>query len=89
VQGLGRPDSATWSGAAGRQALGLGCAISHARELVAADGLDLDAAGAITPVGVSCRVCSRVDCPDRAAPAQAARFNLDETRRGWSIYGES
>lgn len=71
---------------AGTLAIGLGTALSHAREIVHADGLNLDDPQIVTPIGVSCRTCSRTDCSDRAMPALAQRLVIDENRRGLSTY---
>ncbi len=49
-------------------AVGLGCEIANARELVYADGLDLSNPAAAVPIGVNCRVCERTDCAQRAFP---------------------
>jgi predicted transcriptional regulator len=49
-----------------RYAIGLGCEVQHAAEVVYAHGLDL--AGPATPIGVSCRICERDDCAQRAFP---------------------
>ncbi len=70
----------------GRHAIGLGCAISYAREIVYADGLDLDDPQLITPIGVSCRVCPRKDCADRAHPSLHHALSLDENRRALATY---
>lgn len=71
---------------AGTLAIGLGTAISHAREIVYADGLNLDDPQVVTPIGVSCRICPRTDCADRAMPALAQRLSIDENKRGLSTY---
>jgi hypothetical protein len=70
----------------GRLAIGVGCPIGAARELVYADGLALDDAPAIMPIGVSCKTCPRTDCADRAVPALHNRFAIDENRRGLSAF---
>jgi predicted transcriptional regulator/transcriptional regulator with XRE-family HTH domain len=70
----------------GRLAIGLGCPIAAARELVYADGLALDDEQAVTPIGVSCKTCPRADCADRALPALHSRFAIDENRRGLSAF---
>ncbi len=49
-----------------RYVLGFGCEISHARDLVYSDGLDFT--GPAAQIGVSCRVCERDDCAQRAFP---------------------
>jgi len=50
-------------------AVGLGCELSYAGDLVYGDGLDLGAAENVVPVGVTCRLCERTDCAQRVAPA--------------------
>ncbi len=51
-----------------RQAIGLGCEIGEAESLVYADGLDLTNPASFEPIGISCRICPRVDCHQRAVP---------------------
>jgi len=72
--------------ATGRHAIGLGCAIAHARELVYADGVALDDPELVTPIGVSCRRCERTDCADRAMPSLHHKLTVDENRRGLSTF---
>jgi hypothetical protein len=69
-----------------RLAIGLGCEISHARELVYADGVDLDNLGAAVPIGVTCRLCERDDCRQRAFPPLLHALDVDENVRGASFY---
>ncbi|WP_437599452.1 short-chain fatty acyl-CoA regulator family protein [Sorangium sp. So ce590] len=68
------------------QSIGMGCDVRYARELVYADGIDLDNVGAAVPVGVTCRTCERLDCAQRALPALQHPLRLDENRRGVSFY---
>jgi predicted transcriptional regulator/plasmid maintenance system antidote protein VapI len=49
-------------------AIGLGCELSHARELVYADGIDPERPRDVVPIGPGCRVCPRADCVQRAFP---------------------
>ncbi|QGV77055.1 short-chain fatty acyl-CoA regulator family protein [Streptomyces ficellus] len=58
-------------------AIGLGCELRHARRLVYSDGLDLDSTSAATPIGMGCRVCERLDCPQRAAPPLGRPLRID------------
>lgn len=51
-----------------RQAISLGCEISEAAGMVYADGLDLTNPASFEPIGVSCRICPRHDCHQRAVP---------------------
>ncbi|MFD9727756.1 short-chain fatty acyl-CoA regulator family protein [Streptomyces sp. NPDC059072] len=59
-------------------AIGLGCEIRHAPRLVYSDGLDLDNAAAATPIGMGCRLCERLDCPQRAVPPLGRTLAVDE-----------
>ena len=65
-----------------RYAIGLGCEIAHAGELVYADGLDLRDAAAYQPIGVSCRICERADCPQRAVPPLERGLVVEPNERG-------
>ncbi|MCB4769174.1 short-chain fatty acyl-CoA regulator family protein [Ancylobacter sp. Lp-2] len=64
-----------------RYALGIGCELSYAGEIVYADGIDLKASS-IAPLGVNCRICPRTNCPDRAFPPLDRAIVLDPDRRG-------
>lgn len=68
--------------------IGLGCAASRARELVYSDGLDLAQLDSAVPVGVTCRLCERSDCEQRAFPSLRQTLQLDENVRGLSLYAE-
>jgi predicted transcriptional regulator len=48
--------------------IALGCEVSRAREIVYSDGLDLDNPDVAVPVGITCRLCERRNCPQRAFP---------------------
>ncbi|GGE33804.1 transcriptional regulator [Agaricicola taiwanensis] len=66
--------------------IGLGCSVHHAQAMVYADGMDLFGDGQAVPVGVSCRICPRIECGQRAHPPADHRFTLDDTSRPGSIY---
>jgi len=68
------------------QAIGLGCRIEHAREMVYSDGMDLENVHLATPVGVTCRLCERSDCEQRAFPSIRHPLQVDENVRGVSLY---
>jgi predicted transcriptional regulator len=70
----------------GQRAIGLGCSVRHAGELVYADGLNLNDPQLITPIGVSCRTCPRTDCAERAMPSLHQKLHIDENVRGPSTY---
>ncbi|MBL9026663.1 MAG: DUF2083 domain-containing protein [Myxococcales bacterium] len=67
-------------------AIGMGCPIENARELVYADGVDLENLDAAVPVGVTCRLCEHLDCPQRAFPPLLHPLRIQENVRGVSFY---
>jgi predicted transcriptional regulator/DNA-binding XRE family transcriptional regulator len=66
--------------------LQLNCDVESAKRLVYADGFDLMSAAASTPVGITCRLCERLDCRARAFPSVHRRLQVDENIRGISFY---
>ena len=64
--------------------LAMGCDISHAAELVYADGIDLEHAA--VGIGLSCRLCDRPDCRSRAFPPLEHRLALDPLTTSASPY---
>jgi predicted transcriptional regulator/DNA-binding XRE family transcriptional regulator len=67
-------------------AIGLGCEVRHASEMIYAEGVNLQARDAVVPVGVTCRACERMDCEQRAFPALQHRLTINEHVRGLSFY---
>lgn len=65
-----------------RYAIGLGCEITHAPELIYADDLDVSKPAAFEPIGISCRICERRDCHQRAIPPVERRLSIDPNDRG-------
>jgi len=79
AKGLVKP-SGRFTRAPRRFAVVLGCEASHAADFVYADAVDRR--GAATPIGISCRLCPRADCDQRAfPPADRAIAVEPETRR--------
>jgi predicted transcriptional regulator/transcriptional regulator with XRE-family HTH domain len=70
-------------------AIGLGCPAARARELVYSDGLDVDHLENAIPVGVSCRLCDRMDCEQRAFPSLRQPLRIDENVRGVTLYANA
>jgi len=68
------------------QAIELGCDINNARELVYADGLNLETPDSGVPVGVTCRLCERIDCEQRAFPPLQYPLTVNENIRGISFF---
>jgi hypothetical protein len=57
--------------------IAMGCALTHASDVVYADGLDLERSK--VGIGLSCRLCDRPDCRSRAFPPLEHRLSLDPT----------
>jgi len=70
-----------------RYAIALGCEIEHARALVYADGMDLSKDAAFEPIGISCRICEREQCHQRAIPPLERRLKVDLNTRDTLPYG--
>jgi predicted transcriptional regulator/transcriptional regulator with XRE-family HTH domain len=64
-----------------RFAIALGCEMRHASALVYADGLDLSRDSAFEPIGISCRICERKSCHQRAVPPLERNLTVDPNRR--------
>ncbi len=67
-------------------AIGMGCEVRHARELVYSGGVDVENLDAAVPVGVTCRLCEHLDCAQRAFPAILHPLRIEENVRGVSFY---
>ncbi len=66
--------------------VGLGCEIHHAPNLVYSVGCDLEDKNAAIPIGVSCRVCERTNCPQRAFPPIGKAIRINEHERDFLPY---
>ena len=64
-----------------RFAISFGCEISHARNLVYADGLNLGRDDAFEPIGISCRICERKQCHQRSVPPLERKLSVDPDTR--------
>ena len=69
-----------------RYAIGLGCEVEHAGALVYADDLDVGNDAAYQPIGISCRICERADCHQRAVPPLEKSLSVDYNHRGLLPY---
>ncbi len=65
-----------------RFAIGLGCEVAHAGSIVYADGLDVSERQSFEPIGISCRICERVNCHQRSVPPLERRLSIDANARG-------
>lgn len=67
-------------------AIGIGCEIRYASELVYADGIDLAAPQRVVPIGPGCRICPRPDCAQRAFPPSGKTLVADPNRESLASY---
>lgn len=65
-----------------KYAIGLGCEIKHAGQVVYADDLDLTSEHNFEPIGTSCRICERTDCFHRSVPPIGKEIRIDHNKRG-------
>ncbi len=70
-------------------AIEIGCDIDLAKRLVYADGMDLGHTSSAVPVGMTCRLCPRMDCQVRALPFGQTPVTVDENARGISFYAKT
>ena len=71
-----------WGAPTRRYAIGLGCEVKHADELVYADHMQVDTSQAFEPIGISCRICERKNCHQRSVPPLERQLSVDPNRRG-------
>ena len=81
AKGLVKP-SGSYNRSPRRYAVALGCEADHASEFIYADGLDLKSESAPTKIGISCRICLRTDCGQRAFPPNDRPLLVDPDQRG-------
>ncbi len=86
AKGLVKP-SGSYARAPRRYAVVLGCEIEHAANFVYADGLRLTDEAAATPIGMSCRLCPRTSCDQRAFPPLDRPIHIERGHRGIVPYG--
>lgn len=64
-----------------RYAIALGCEVQHAEQIIYADDLDTRNEAAFEPIGVSCRICERPNCHQRATPPLKRALQINTDRR--------
>ncbi|WP_156681647.1 helix-turn-helix domain-containing protein [Sphingomonas profundi] len=80
AKGLVKP-SGSYARSPRRYAVALGCEIEHAGDFIYADGLDLASRTAAAPIGISCRLCPRAGCDQRAFPPADRAIVIDPNVR--------
>lgn len=71
---------ARWGEPAPVHVVAMGCDVSRAQDVIYAAGLDLETA--MVGIGLSCRLCDRMDCRSRAFPPLEHRLSLDPLVEG-------
>lgn len=66
--------------------IGLGCDVESAKRMIYADGFNLSNPVGAAPVGITCRLCERLDCRARAFPSIYQPLRVDENVRGVSFF---
>jgi predicted transcriptional regulator/DNA-binding XRE family transcriptional regulator len=69
-----------------RYAIGLGCEVKHADAVVYADHMNTGTPEAYEPIGISCRICERKTCHQRAVPPLERQLRVDPNHRGMLPY---
>lgn len=67
-------------------AIGMGCDVEHAQAMVYSDGTDLRKLEAAVKIGVSCRLCERSDCAQRAFPKIGRELGVNPNIKGLSTF---
>jgi XRE family transcriptional regulator, fatty acid utilization regulator len=78
AKGLVKP-SGSFARAPRRFAVALGCEAEHAHEFIYSDSIDIS--GTATPIGISCRLCPRKSCDQRAFPPSDRAIVIDPDQR--------
>lgn len=82
VAAHGSRTGAGWDEVIAEFAVAVGVAVEQAAGLSVANGINLG--GPATPIGLGCRACLRVDCPQRSAPPVSRALIVNERERGLS-----
>ncbi|MGB3244101.1 MAG: short-chain fatty acyl-CoA regulator family protein [Sulfitobacter sp.] len=65
-----------------KYAIGLGCEVKYAGDVIYADDLDLTLKTNFESIGTSCRICERTDCFHRSVPPIGKSIQVDIDTRG-------
>ena len=69
-----------------RYAIAVGCEVTYADNFVYSDGLNMASKVGFDPIGISCRICQRPNCAQRAVPPLKARLSVDQNNRATLPY---
>lgn len=65
-----------------RFAIGLGCEVRHADAMIYADDMGMKTDTSFEPIGISCRICPRTTCHQRAVPPLERSLSINHNARG-------
>jgi predicted transcriptional regulator len=69
-----------------RYAIGFGCELAYAEEFVYSDSINVRRPSPVVSIGVSCRLCDREDCHQRAVPPIDRRLAINSDERNFIPY---
>lgn len=69
-----------------RYALGVGCEIAYADQIVYGDAVNKVGIQSVAKIGVNCRICERTDCSQRAFPPTGQSITVDHDIRSTVPY---
>lgn len=69
-----------------RFAIALRCEVTHAHEFIYSDGLGPIEKASFDPIGISCRICERANCHQRAVPLLNRKLTIDHDQRSFLPY---
>lgn len=67
-------------------AVALGCAMKHMKDIAYADSLTSSKSVNVTPIGMGCLVCERLECEHRGSPPVGHRLRFDPTKRQSGLF---
>lgn len=82
-----RKDRGSYNAPQSIHAVGMGCEMKYAQQLVYADGMDFkNIKKNAVPIGITCRLCERPDCEQRAFRPLNQSWDLTPDSRGMSQF---
>lgn len=67
-------------------AIALGCEMKHMKDIAYADSLSSSKSADVTPIGMGCKVCERLDCGHRGSPPVGHRLRFDPSKRQSGLF---
>ena len=67
-------------------AIALGCEMKHMKDIAYADSMTSSKSVQVTPIGLGCQVCERLDCGHRGSPPVGHKLQFDPTKRKSGLF---